>query len=202
MIQGYLKKYHKITAEHNEINLERIKVKAGNPLYFIESVIPDRAQKTRQVYEATVHGDLNLKNIMLDSKHNLWLIDFSETRTGHVLADFAKLESSILFDMVPVTEENFTELIELSKCLVSVNSLDELPVFSSDSKSIEKAFYIITTIRRYANLVTGLDNDIEQYLLGLFYYSVCVMGYKSDDYLLKEFSLYYSSLLTDVLMKQ
>ncbi|MDP8218034.1 MAG: SpoIIE family protein phosphatase [Candidatus Theseobacter exili] len=202
MIQGYLKKYQKVTPEMKEVNLGRIKQTSVNPLFFVESVMPHRIDRRRQVYEATIHGDLNLKNIMMDGKKNLWLIDFSETRTGHILADFAKLESSILCDVISVTEENFDELIRMIKCLFLVNSLNEIPKeFSTDNKTIEKAFIVIKKIREYVNLVTGLDNDIEQYLLGLFHYTMCTMGYKNVDYILKEFAFYYCSLLADRLME-
>lgn len=46
--------------------------------------------------QSTIHGDLNLENILLGPGGLVWLIDFAQTRDGHPLYDFAHLEAEII----------------------------------------------------------------------------------------------------------
>ena len=196
MIQGYLKKYQNITEDAEYIDSGKFNEKLINPLYFTEYVLPEYNSASSQVYTAAIHGDLNLKNVMMDDKENLWLIDFSDTRAGHILVDFAKLESSILFDLIPVAEDSFDDLKKLSEHLLSIDALDKLPEKTEWKDSeLDKAYKVICKIREYVNLVTVLDNDVKQYFMALFYFSAPVMGYKNVDYTIKEYAFYHSSML-------
>ncbi|MBN8593801.1 MAG: Clp protease N-terminal domain-containing protein [Anaerolineae bacterium] len=47
-----------------------------------------------------IHGDLHLGNIVIGPKEQPWLIDFSATRDGHTLFDWATLEVSLLGDVI------------------------------------------------------------------------------------------------------
>jgi hypothetical protein len=49
---------------------------------------------------STIHGDLNLENVLVGPGDFLWLIDFAETRDGHPLADFAHLEAEIIAHII------------------------------------------------------------------------------------------------------
>lgn len=69
---------------------------------------------------ATVHGDLNLANVLIDEAQNTWLIDYYWTRHGHVLDDLAKLENDLKFIMVPLPDDDalaraFALELELSR---------------------------------------------------------------------------------------
>jgi hypothetical protein len=46
--------------------------------------------------QSTIHGDLNLENVLVGPGGFVWLIDFAETRDGHPLLDFAHLEAEII----------------------------------------------------------------------------------------------------------
>jgi hypothetical protein len=45
---------------------------------------------------STIHGDLNLENVLVGPGGFVWLIDFAQTRDGHPLFDFAHLEAGII----------------------------------------------------------------------------------------------------------
>ena len=49
---------------------------------------------------STIHGDLNLENILVGPGGFVWLIDFAQTREGHPLADFAHLEAEIIAHVI------------------------------------------------------------------------------------------------------
>ena len=64
----------------------------ANPWWFFRHEWPRlRTQLTRCRVSIT-HGDLNLNNVLVDERENLYVIDFSETRERNVCSDFARLE--------------------------------------------------------------------------------------------------------------
>jgi Ternary complex associated domain 9 len=63
-----------------------------DPLERLESWLATTIQGTR----STIHGDLNLENILVGPGELVWLIDFAQTREGHPLFDFAHLEAELV----------------------------------------------------------------------------------------------------------
>jgi hypothetical protein len=53
-------------------------------------------ERTLQATRSTIHGDLNLENILVGPGDLIWLIDFAQTREGHPLLDFSHLEAEIV----------------------------------------------------------------------------------------------------------
>ncbi len=51
---------------------------------------------------STIHGDLNLENILVGPGSLVWLIDFAQTREGHPLFDFAHLAAQIVAHVLSV----------------------------------------------------------------------------------------------------
>lgn len=50
--------------------------------------------------QATIHGDLNLENVLVGPGGFVWLIDFAQTRDGHTLFDFAYLEACLIGQVI------------------------------------------------------------------------------------------------------
>ncbi len=50
--------------------------------------------------QSTIHGDLNLENVLVGLGGFVWLIDFAQTRDGHPLFDFAHLEAQIIAQVI------------------------------------------------------------------------------------------------------
>jgi hypothetical protein len=50
--------------------------------------------------QSTIHGDLNLENVLVGPGGFVWLIDFAQTRDGHPLYDFAHLETEIIAHVI------------------------------------------------------------------------------------------------------
>ncbi len=85
----------KITASFNLFGLP-------DPLAQLDSILNQTVQGTR----TTIHGDLNLENILIGPEGFVWLIDFATTRQGHPLADFAHLETEIIAHIIAPQIEN------------------------------------------------------------------------------------------------
>lgn len=55
---------------------------------------------------ATIHGDLNSRNILIDERGTIFVIDFAQSGPGHLLRDFARLEAELLLVLEqPQSEE-------------------------------------------------------------------------------------------------
>lgn len=53
--------------------------------------------------QSTIHGDLNVENVLVGPGGFLWLIDFAQTRDGPPLYDFAHLEAEIIAHVIAPT---------------------------------------------------------------------------------------------------
>ncbi|MGW8251638.1 MAG: phosphotransferase, partial [Anaerolineales bacterium] len=66
--------------------------------------------------QSTIHGDLNLENMLVGPGDFIWLIDFATTRDGHPLFDFAHLEAELIAHVIAPqvsSPREFLELLEL-----------------------------------------------------------------------------------------
>jgi anti-anti-sigma factor len=177
--------------------------RSPNPLHFIEHVVPERLSCDWNVYEGSVHGDLNMKNVLMDEEKNMWLIDFAMTGHSHILRDIAKLESVLKMEMIPVSSvDRLLRLLQLEKIILGQERLGEIPKIPEgiDDPDIIKAFSVVRQLRRYADTITMLDDDIRQYNLALLYYTLCVPAYASVNDFAREYAWISSSLLCRTLL--
>lgn len=172
--------------------------RSKNPIWFVENVMPRRLNSVFSVYESSVHGDLNMKNVLMDETGNLWLIDFAETRYSHILRDIVKLEAVLAGEMVPVeSREALEELVRLYLPFLSGESPGEIADLPAEfpDPAAEKAFRVIRALREHADDVTLHDEDISHYYLGLLQYTLNMLSYVSVNEYQKEFAWIVSSVL-------
>ncbi|MCX6699362.1 MAG: hypothetical protein NTV68_05465 [Methanomicrobiales archaeon] len=153
-----------------------------NPLYFIEHILPTRITVSSPAYNAPQHGDLNLKNVLLDQEGHMWLIDFADTRISHNLRDIAKMETVIRTEMLSFSsDEEVCRMAAWDQGFIAFSTLSKIPDIPAKDLPIdrEKAFCVIRKLRYYANLVTILEDDPGQYLLALLWYTLPVLWYSS-----------------------
>jgi hypothetical protein len=65
--------------------------------------------------QSTIHGDLNLENILVGPGGMVWLVDFAQTREGHPLYDFAHLEAELIAHVIAPQVQSATEYLDLLK---------------------------------------------------------------------------------------
>lgn len=90
-----------------------------NPRWFFGHVIPGRLSELFSCCESTVHGDLNMKNVLIDETGNLSLIDFSDTRYCHIRYDIVKPEAVIMSGMVPLSSREMIADLVRAYCRFS-----------------------------------------------------------------------------------
>jgi hypothetical protein len=75
--------------------------------------LPDLLAETVRGSQSTIHGDLNLENILVGPGGFIWLIDFAQTRDGHTLFDFAHLGAELIAHVIAPQVESPLEYFEL-----------------------------------------------------------------------------------------
>jgi hypothetical protein len=63
-----------------------------NPYHFLRHRWDSLLPRTEVWATSVTHGDLNLSNVLVDERRNIYVIDFSETRIRNVASDFARIE--------------------------------------------------------------------------------------------------------------
>ncbi|HSF83048.1 MAG TPA: phosphotransferase [Anaerolineales bacterium] len=75
--------------------------------------LPTLLDQTVSGTQSTIHGDLNLENILVGPGDFVWLIDFANTREGHPLYDFARLQAEIIAHVIAVRLDSAQEYAAL-----------------------------------------------------------------------------------------
>jgi len=168
-----------LSAESPEFECRELGARLPNPFYFLKHEYPRHAGESRLWYTSVCHGDLNLRNVLVDERDNLYVIDFSETRPRNVVSDFARLEPVLKFEMTrPESDDDLHHLVVFEEALMSVTALDQPPPFRYDGGDpmVARAHAGITLLRRYADRATLFETDLVPYWLAMLewtYPAVC-----------------------------
>lgn len=131
---------------------------------------------------ATIHGDLNLENILFDESQNPHLIDFVNSGPDHVLRDFLRLELGIVTHFLSQDLLETTRLPEIPNAIYKF--YEQLHFAQMNGATVtpptglEKPFHVLLTIRRTASHYLGQLNNWKEYYSGLFCYFMGAMRYE------------------------
>ena len=193
-----------ISADTEIIQCDELGREIINPFYFLKHEYPLRKGRSKLWYKAVTHGDLNMQNILLDEKENIYIIDFSETKPRNIIADFARLEPIFKIEMCSVAnEEELKEMLEFEQGLLQAETLGEIPKFtySGSDPMVEKAYRMICKLREYANVVTIFEKDIIPYLIALLEWTYSVICYTQLSTTKKKYALYSAALMCEKIIK-
>jgi len=165
-----------------------------SPTWFYEDLLPSGAFPGADGhYVATVHGDLNGANILLDSRDNVWVIDFFHTGPGHVWKDLIKLENDLLFLFTPLQdEEDLLEALRLTAALRAVQDLRApLPetVPGLTRPALIRAWAMVRELRSIGGELTMEDRHPWQVAIGLLRYAVHTLTFDEASPLQKRWAL-------------
>lgn len=148
-----------------------------NPLHFYPTVLNQILRGRKSI----VHGDLHLRNILVDQTGRGWLIDFARVTERHNLYDFIKLETYIR-QMVLSREEyhfGFTDYLQFEEALVAM-SLGQA-VTSLEHPALQKAYEVIRALRQIAAHFMAHPPDFHaEYFPALFLYNLAVLKYREN----------------------
>jgi hypothetical protein len=150
-----------------------------NPFHFLKYEYQARAAQSRLWYTTVCHGDLNMQNVLVDERENLYVIDFSETRPRNAVSDFARIEPILKFEMTSIdSDDELRHLLEYEVGLTSVTRASQpLPFnYRGTNPGVAHAHAVIGLLRRCADTVTLFEEDMVPYWIALLewtYASVC-----------------------------
>lgn len=100
-----------------------------NPIQHVNHILHRRLSG----YLSIIHGDLHLGNILVGPAGDAWLIDFGQTREGHVLFDWATLEVSLLSTVIaPKLDDTWESAWQAARLLDLINQNMPTHQFSAD----------------------------------------------------------------------
>lgn len=111
------------------------------------------------------HGRLDADTVLVDSRGQTWLIDFTQVERGPLLRDFVSLETAIRFDLLDMID--LRERYTLERRLLDLAKLDDAPSAEGLAPEAQRALHLIAHIRRLAASIVG--RDLRSYLVGLFF---------------------------------
>jgi hypothetical protein len=143
-----------------------------NPL----QLYPNLLNQTLQGKKSMVHGDLHLRNVLVDDNNQGRLIDFALVTERHNLYDFIKLETYIRQMILSQKTCGFSFAAYLQ--------FEEAPAAASlgqptpEDSDLHKAFQVIQALREMAGHYMGHPVDFRQkYFPALFLYNLAVLKY-------------------------
>jgi hypothetical protein len=131
--------------------------------------------------QSYIHGDLHLRNVLVDEGGRGWLIDFAKVGKGHNLYDFIKLETymrlmALVRDDLTVRLDDYVRFEE-ALANATLGKSTTLP----QDPNLRAAYDVILSIRRMARNYMDRDKFLDEYLPALFLYCLAVMKYYQDD---------------------
>jgi anti-anti-sigma factor len=175
-----------------------------NPYYFLQHEFPRRRDRSRLWYTSICHGDLNMQNVLVDERENIYVIDFSETRPRNIVSDFARLEPIVKFDQIPIeSNDDLRRLLRFEQGLMSATSLDQTPPneHTGTDPAVEKAYEVIKLLHSLANTATIFETDIVPYWLALLEWTLPVVLYRQCTPLQKRYAACSAGLIAEAIMK-
>ena len=187
-----------ISASQELIECEILSTQLPNPYHFLKHEYPRRRERAFSGYRSITHGDLNMQNILVDERENLYVIDFSETRYRSAVSDFARLEPILKIEMTRLeTEADLGGLLEFELGLAKPSAMSEPPelTYRGSDPMVAKAFGIISLLRDLADRVTLFEENIVPYLLAVLEWTYPVVSYGSASLLQKKLAAWGAAIM-------
>jgi CheY-like chemotaxis protein len=129
--------------------------------------LPDLLDRVIEARVSTIHGDLNLENILVDETTGFaWLIDFAETRIGPTLYDLQRLEGQLVTRLLPPAVARAglgpEVMVEIFEALHA-----DPPRLGAPHPALQEPYTVLVGLRRLARQYMMDDRDWDEYYLGL-----------------------------------
>ena len=175
----------------------------SNPYYFLKHEFPKRRHRSRLWYTSICHGDLNMQNVLVDERDNIYVIDFSETRPRNIFSDFARLEPIVKFEQVPIeSSDDLRRLLIFEQGLLSATTLDHVPnEYPGSNAAVDKAHEVIALMRRLADTATIFETDIVPYWLALLEWTLPVVVFRQCTAWQKRYAAYSAGLVVEAIAR-
>ncbi len=146
------------------------------------ALYPVLLNKTLEGRRSLVHGDLHLRNVLVDETGKGWLIDFAKVTERHNLFDFIKLEVYIRL-MALAKDYGAFSLDEYAQFEQSLNANTlEVPLTLPTHPKLAKTWQVIGQVRKIARKYMGPDPDFRnEYFPALLLYGLAMFKYYASN---------------------
>ncbi|MCP4545489.1 MAG: phosphotransferase [bacterium] len=148
-----------------------------NPL----RVYLDVLGRTLEGRKSYVHGDLHMRNVLVDEEGKGWLIDFARVEERHNLFDFVKLEVYVrLMELAEIDPSlSLDEYVQFEQALADDTlGKGEAGQMCPANCDLEFAYQVIRAIRAIARRYMGSNPDFRnEYFVALFLYCLAMTKY-------------------------
>lgn len=144
------------------------------------------------------HGDLHCNNILVDSNHFFWLIDFARAdKQGHILRDFVELEADIKFRLLPAVSLPIFDRFERALSTPSIFTVPNAQTFNDPM--LDRGYEVISSLRRIAAKQSHLpaENLVFEYFSALFLQTLKILALKTIPIEQKRCAVLSASLLAE-----
>lgn len=193
-----------ISPDVETIECPELRIVLPNPFHFLKHEFPARKSLTQLWYTGINHGDLNMQNLLLDERQNVYIIDFSETRPRNIVSDFARLEPIFKFEMTNInTEQDLVDMLRFEQGLASVSTLSEKPpfIYHGSDPEVEKAYHMLCRVRQYAKTAVIFEDDLIPYLLAMLEWTYPVIVYRQISPYAKKLAIYSAALIVQQILR-
>lgn len=133
---------------------------------------------------STVHGDLNMENVLIDpATRDVSLIDFATVRQGHALHDLLRLETDLVIMLIPPALKEAD--LPPETIYAFYKRLHQVTGYTNPALSIklpwpglEKPFKLLRVIRRMARNCLFNADEWQEYYQGLTLYLLGALKFK------------------------
>jgi hypothetical protein len=190
-ISSTLFEFSNLFKEFDEPKYEKILkiVKAGG---LAEAFADEEANSDLRI----IHGDFNARNLLIDSNHNLIIIDFASRCQSHVVKDIAKLERDVVFRIHDSGSKAYYDWsrVEHWKKFLQLNQKndffsDKIPGSGTDP-DLDKCSLFIVNLRAALKSESPQTSERE-YLMGLLHYSLLALSHPEISIQKKVFAIQY-----------
>jgi len=193
-----------ISPDEPYLTVEETSQRLVNPYWFLKHEYPKRREMAFPYYTSICHGDLNMQNILLDQDMNVYLIDFSETKSRSVISDFARLEAIFMIEHAPIKNpEEMLEMIWFVNGFYGIESLNQLPdnTYQGPHKAIMDRNVALTwKMREYAMGCTNGETTLIPYYMAMLEWVLPIVCYYSATPEHKRLSMIVAGLLCEKVM--
>lgn|GEM_PF-591068 len=155
------------------------------------------------VYSSITHGDLNGNNILVDRSGSTWLIDFVQTGPGHVLRDFALLDTVVRLLFLTPAEATLAERLALEEALLEIRHWSDAaaaaPRLKTENEAVAKSFATVRHLRRMAaeQVSRNPRSEMKEYWVALLYFSLNHIRFWDLPTVQREHALLAAALLAE-----
>lgn len=154
-----------------------------NPLRLYPALLNEMLEGRRSI----IHGDLHLRNVLVDGDGRPWLIDFGRVREGHTLFDLIKLETYIRLDILSRRGGfSLAEYARFEEALADATIYGLQTAGLPLNPELRKAFRVIWAIRCVAKSLQPEKDWTKAYSKCLLLYNLAVLKYARDAVRLQE----------------